>query len=225
MSKYTTSLYNYFKNLARINNNNYYDNFEQLFLPFSFYNDNESYKKGFINEFCNFYLFDEIGFETIEIFKIKLQNRLNLIMNKYVNLYKSQGEYKNIFFDNIYTEKSTGKNDKKVNQNTSSTTDSTTTATNQASTQQTHSDTPTIEITKNYYSTKDVNNSTASGTDTAKSTGKNTFSNTENITDENTKTISSINKSYAENLELSKNIKTFNQMIIEECSDLFMQIL
>ena len=225
MSKYTTSLYNYFKSLARINDNNYYNNFTNLFLPFKFYNDIEKDRTEFITEFCNHYLFDEIGFETIETFKIKLQNRLNLIMPKYEKIYKSESEYKNIFYDNVYTEKTSGKNTKTANQNTTSSTDNTTTSKSQGSNQQYHSDTPSIAITQNYYSTKDDGNSTASGTDTSKSSGTNTFSNNETNTDEYTKTITSINKSYAENLELAKTIKSINMMIIEECSDLFMQIL
>ena len=225
MSKYTTSLYNYFKSLARINDNNYYNNFTNLFLPFKFYNDIEKDRTEFITEFCNHYLFDEIGFETIETFKIKLQNRLNLIMPKYEKIYKSESEYKNIFYDNVYTEKTSGKNTKTANQNTTSSTDNTTTSKSQGSNQQYHSDTPSIPITQNYYSTKDDGNSTASGTDTSKSSGTNTFSNNETNTDEYTKTITSINKSYAENLELAKTIKSINMMIIEECSDLFMQIL
>ena len=225
MSKYTTSLYNYFKSLARINDNQYYNNFNDLFLPFNFYNDNVNDKNNFINEFCNFYMFEEIEFETIELFKIKLQNKLNLIMPKYKNIYKAESEYKNIFYDNVYTEKTNGKNTKTANQNTTSSTDNTTTSRSQGSNQLYHSDTPSIAITQNYYSTKDDGNSTASGTDTSQSSGTNTFTNNETNTDEYTKTITSINKSYAENLELAKTIKSINMMIIEECSDLFMQIL
>lgn len=224
MSKYTTSLYNYFKNSLTNNNDKIENHFKDIFLDFDFYSNNEKEKTDFINQFCIFYLMDEIAFETIYMFKLKLQNKLNLIMPKYEDLYNSKKAYKNIFYDNVVDEKNNSKNTKSQTQATTSENTSSVTDSRNGSDTTTHSDTPTIEISKNYYSNKDVSNSNASGTSKQNGTGKSNFTNNESNNNDSTRTITSINKNYVDNLKDFEYLKSINEMIIKECSDLFMQI-
>lgn len=224
MSKYTTSLYNYFKNNLTNNNDKIENHFKDIFLDFNFYSNDEKEKNDFINQFCIFYLMDEIAYETIYMFKLKLQNKLNLIMPKYVDLYNSKSSYKNIFYDNVVDEKTNSTNTKSQTQattteNTSSVSDSRT-----SNDSNTHSDTPTINISQNYYSTKDIGNSTASGTSNQNGTGSSNFTNRESNNNDSTRTINSINKNYIDNLKDFEYLKSINEMIINECSDLFIQI-
>lgn len=55
-------------------------------FDYSFYSDNPTDKEEFEKLFVNYYYFREIGFETPERFKVKLQAKLNLIMPYYQQL-------------------------------------------------------------------------------------------------------------------------------------------
>lgn len=84
MSKYTISLLNYGKQLNFKYNTNYPEysqNFinqirENLFdFNYNFYDENE--KIEFENLFIDYFLYSEIGFETIQMFKTRLRSKLN----------------------------------------------------------------------------------------------------------------------------------------------------
>lgn len=53
---------------------------------------NETYRKTLNENILNYYYESEIGFETENLFKFYLNNKMQLIMPKYNNLYKAQEE-------------------------------------------------------------------------------------------------------------------------------------
>lgn len=263
MSKYTSSLYNYFKNQVAGDDDNFKKHYKDLFdFNFQFYADKETLKNEFIEQFCEFYLFDEIATETIELFKIKLKNKLNLIMPKYSDLWKAKEQYDDVFVYRKYDETFTGQTNDNGNSNTSSNSTSSATATDSETfenesttvstgsatasdkTTATRSDTPTVPISSDYYSEKNItdvannhttsDNSTAndestrrqsketSGSDT--STSATTTANTS--TDSSERHITETSGNYATlSAEFLAKVNSFNNMIIDECNELFMQIL
>jgi len=96
MSKYTTEL-RYILTSYLNNNNISYDNSytdiinkSKIYL-FNFdYPINQDYKNNFETAFCKHYYMREIGFETLEQFKLQLDESLNLLINKYNKLWDSE---------------------------------------------------------------------------------------------------------------------------------------
>lgn len=72
--------------------------FELFDFEYPFYTDLEERKQLFQEKFCDHYYFDEIGFETGARFKHNLKNRLKMVMPKYIQLYESELKAKNIEF-------------------------------------------------------------------------------------------------------------------------------
>lgn len=86
MAKYTIEL----GAIASSNNLKVFD------FEYDFYD--EEHRKKFEEKFIDHYFIDEIGFETIGRFKHRLKSRLNEIMPHYVQLYKTELESKDINF-------------------------------------------------------------------------------------------------------------------------------
>ena len=86
MSKYTLEL------RYLVKNNDLF-NFE-----YDFYVDSDVIKNKFEEKFINEYYFNEIGQETVARFKHRLKTRLNKIMPYYKQLYQTELEAKNINF-------------------------------------------------------------------------------------------------------------------------------
>lgn len=61
----------------------------------------ESYRNTLNNNILNYYYENEIGFETAELFKFYLNNKMNLIMSYYNELYKAQKEVLNNLLGNV----------------------------------------------------------------------------------------------------------------------------
>lgn len=67
-------------------------------FDYDFYTDDEVIKKKFEDKFIDEYYFNEIGFETVARFQHRLKTRLNKIANYYRQLYKTELEAENINF-------------------------------------------------------------------------------------------------------------------------------
>ena len=78
MATYTIDLYSILKD----------KNFELFDFDYDFYN--EEHKKEFEEKFINRYMFDEIGFETVSRFKHYLKEKLNRIAPYYNQLYQTE---------------------------------------------------------------------------------------------------------------------------------------
>lgn len=73
-------------------------NFELFDFEYDFYTDNSTMRLNFENKFIQRYMFHEIGQETVQRFKLMLQNRLNLMMPYYKDLYLTKLRVKDIDF-------------------------------------------------------------------------------------------------------------------------------
>lgn len=67
-------------------------------FDYNFYTDDLSIKKEFEDKFTQEYYYHEIGFETIGRFKNRLRAKLNKIMPYYKQMYKTELEAQNINF-------------------------------------------------------------------------------------------------------------------------------
>lgn len=86
-------------------------------FDFDFPMYDESYRSILETKILRNYYFDEIGFETYGRFKMALENKLNLIMPYYNELYKSASLEYNPLYSVDYYEKHEGKGDGKENSN------------------------------------------------------------------------------------------------------------
>lgn len=119
-SKYTIEL----RNIVESTNLDLFD------FDYDFYSDNIGLRTKFEEQFIETYYFHEIGYETIDRFKWNLKARLNLIMPKYKEIYKTMVRVEDIDFmlNKDYTEtyrkenvgvKNTSSNFKNVDKNES----------------------------------------------------------------------------------------------------------
>lgn len=67
-------------------------------FDYDFYTDDEEIKKNFQSKFEDYYFFDEIGYETIGRFKHRLKTLLNMKMPYYKQLYITELKSKDIEF-------------------------------------------------------------------------------------------------------------------------------
>ena len=72
--------------------------FEIFSFDYDFYTDDEEIKKNFEKKFKDHYLFDEIGSETVARWKHQLKSRLNMIAPYYRQLYETELKSKKIDF-------------------------------------------------------------------------------------------------------------------------------
>ena len=67
-------------------------------FDYDFYTNDETIKYNFEDKFINEYYFNEIGFETVGRFKQRLRTKFNKIMPYYTQLYKTELRSKDIDF-------------------------------------------------------------------------------------------------------------------------------
>lgn len=81
-------------------------NFKLFDFEYDFYTDDLMIKSNFEKKFIDYYMFHEIGFETVGRFKHSLKAKLNTIMPYYKQLYESELRTKEIDFmlNKDYTE-------------------------------------------------------------------------------------------------------------------------
>ena len=72
--------------------------FDVFSFDYDFYTDDEDIKKQFEQKFKDHYLFDEIGAETVARWKHQLKSKLNMIAPYYRQLYRTQLEAQKIDF-------------------------------------------------------------------------------------------------------------------------------
>lgn len=73
-------------------------NFNVFDFDYDFYTNDLSIRKNFEQKFLDYYMFHEIGFETIPRFKHNLKSKLNTIMPYYKQLYISEMRTQEIDF-------------------------------------------------------------------------------------------------------------------------------
>ena len=248
-------------------------------FDYDFYGDDKESKKEFERLFTEYYYFREIGFETPERFKLKLQAKLNVIMPYYRQLALTEWDKlrtveemmtsKNLKETTEHIQSVTGENETEsqgsssshqsdsMNQTSTSSGTNTTssngtssssssshekqssladgvaqaslsdgylTAVGESSNNTSGESSNSTDITIN---SNDKSNTTNNSQGTAEQSGKTTGSNKQELTESTTFTsigdIGIQTPAYAIT-EWRKVLININQMIIEECNDLFMKL-
>ena len=190
-------------------------------FDYDFYTNDETIKYNFEDKFINEYYFNEIGFETVGRFKQRLRTKLNKIMPYYSQLYQTELRAKDIDFmlnkdleevyERVLEGSNTSMNDVTVNNNSTSNVLESNIDNGNAS----------LELEKG--SLTNVGKSTLNDN----TTSSNSVNDTTNQT-ERTKLSSKGNIGVTSSAELlekwRKVIINIDDLIINECSDLFMQV-
>ena len=216
-------------------------------FDYAFYSMNPSDKQTFERTFTDTYYFHEIGFETPERFKKHLQARLDLIMPYYQQLALTEWDKlrtsEQMMTSKNLTETTSHEQTVSGSQSANITATGESTGNNQStSTQKTTIDNKQSQLadgvsqaslTDGYLTGVDNSTSSGTGTDTATSTQNQTSEQTGTTTNEQTITDTT---TFTSNGDIGiqtpayaithwrKVIININQMIIDECKDLFMQI-
>ena len=176
---------------------------------------NESYRNILNNNILNHYYENEIGFETANLFKFYLNQKLNEIMPYYNTLYKAQEEIiKDNLFDNV---------DLKETSNRTNKTNTNSTSTSTSNNKSLYQDTPqgkidmTVFESQTYATNLTLNNGKIN--DESISSGNNNEDFIRNIKGSNG------GKYKIEILKKKKNnLMNIDLMIINDLNELFMQI-
>lgn len=228
MAKYTIEL----NTLLKDSKFNLFD------FEYDFYDNN--LKGQFEEKFKDYYRFNEIGFETVKRFKHYLKTKLNTIMPYYTQLYETQLEAKNINFllnkdlkETFIREVEGGDTSSSVSySNTTNSTSSTTDAISDSTSKESYLDNGNADLSLTDGLTG-VSSNNSTGNSTSSSTGEDTNNTTNDTTSTNnmkekTELLSQGNIGITSSAELLQKwrdtIIDINRMILEECSDLFMQI-
>lgn len=253
MSKYTTEIRYICESLAGYTHSEGFDNVNAiidsaapLFFNFSFPIFDESHRHALETKILMHYYFREIGFETFGQFKLRLCSKLRNIMPYYNQLYESAALEYNPLNDisitkQVYNTSTDGlQHGHSITRSgtDSKTTDSDTEQKTNATHTRAYSNTPqgTISgVENNTYLTdyaKDVDNAgkinvhttdSGSTSETTTNTGTDTRTISGNTTE--TTTGKTASKTYQELIkQYRENIINIDKMIIDELSDLFMNL-
>ena len=220
-------------------------------FDYDFYSDNPKDKEEFEKLFTQWYYFREIGFETPERFKLKLQAKLNVIMPYYRQLALTEWDKvrtveqmmtsKNLKETSTHEQSITGNNESSSNGQSnqsgkgSSTQRQSTTNTQNGKSSNLSDGVSQASLENGYLtstsSVDDKGNQTLSGSTTdnteVKSIQNTSGTNNQVLTESTTFTsigdIGIQTPAYAIT-EWRKILININQMIIEECNDLFMKL-
>lgn len=182
-------------------------------FDYDFYTDDLIMKKDFEQKFINHYYFHEIGAETFERWQHMLKSRLNLKMPYYKQLYESELESKKLNFMLNKDLKETFI--REVNEESQSNSQSTGTGTFKESSL--NDGVAVVNLNEGNQTTENMN--TSSGDVSSEGTNKQ---------QEKTELISQGNIGVTSTAQLLKEWRevmiNLNQIIIEDCQDLFINI-
>ena len=208
-------------------------------FDYEFYSDNIQYKETFEKLFISHFYFREIGFETPERFKVKLQSKLNLIMPYYRQLAMTEWEKvrsieqmmtsKNLTETTEHTQTIQGNSESQSNQSSNSNATQNTISNNESKASNLADGVSQSSLDDGYLTSSgkaeqtDTLQSESSGTGSQTLTGNNEQQLTEKTTFTSNGDIGIQTPAYAIT-EWRKIIININQLIINECEDLFMKI-
>ena len=208
-------------------------------FDYEFYSDNVQDKETFEKLFVSHFYFREIGFETPERFKMKLQSKLNLIMPYYRQLALTEWDKvrsieqmmtsKNLTETTEHMQSIQGNSETQSNQSSSSNATQNATSTNESKASNLADGVSQSSLDDGYLTaagkTEQTDNTQteSSGTGSQTLTGNNEQQLTEKTTFTSNGDIGIQTPAYAI-AEWRKIIINLNQMIVNECEDLFMKI-
>ena len=203
MATYTIDLYSILKD----------KNFELFDFDYDFYN--EEHKKEFEEKFINRYMFDEIGFETVSRFKHFLKEKLNRIAPYYNQLYQTEvrcleGDIDFMLNKDLH---------ETINVKDKNSSKSKTNATSKTLNKESYLDNGNASLDLTEGNLTGVNSNDGNGITESDMSGEN---------EQLTELISKGNIGVTSSAELLKQWRqvliNIDEMIIEECRDLFMMI-
>lgn len=175
---------------------------------------NETYRNTLNNNILNYYYENEIGFETAELFKFYLNNKLKLIIPKYNILYEKQEAALNTLLGNVdLAENSSRANTNAISSSSSSTSNN----------KNLFQDTPQGQLdftdleNQTWATNYTMNNTGINDTSSSNGTGSETFGRTIRGNNGNKYTIDVLN-------DIKNKLNNIDLLIINELSDLFMGI-
>ena len=208
-------------------------------FDYEFYSDNIQDKETFEKLFVSHFYFREIGFETPERFKMKLQSKLNLIMPYYRQLALTEWDKvrsieqmmtsKNLTETTEHIQSIQGNSETQSNQSSSSNATQNTTSTNESKASNLADGVSQSSLDDGYLTASgkteqtDNTQSEATGKTNQSILGNNEQQLTEKTTFTSKGDIGIQTPAYAIT-EWRKIIINLNQMIINECEDLFLKI-
>ena len=208
-------------------------------FDYEFYSDNVQDKETFEKLFVSHFYFREIGFETPERFKMKLQSKLNLIMPYYrqlaltewdkVRSIEQMMESKNLTETTEHIQSIQGNSETQSNQSSSSNATQNTTSSNESKASNLADGVSQSSLDDGYLTASgkteqtDNTQTESSGTGSQTLTGNNEQQLTEKTTFTSNGDIGIQTPAYAI-AEWRKIIIYLNQLFINECEDLFMKI-
>lgn len=198
------------------------DKYFKLFnFDYDFYTDDENLKKAFETKFIDRYLFHEIGFETVARFKHYLKERLNSIAPYYKQLYETELKSKNINF--LLNKDLLETFEREIENNGLNETDMKSNDTMSQKNKESSLENGNADLGLNQGSLTSV-----SQTDGQSGSNANSSTNINTNTKERTSMLSQGNIGVTSSAELLRDWRSvlinIQNMIIEDCSDLFMQI-
>ena len=203
MSTYTIDIYTLLKN----------PNFKLFDFNYSFYD--EQHKEEFEEKFINYYMFNEIGFESVKRFKHYLKEKLNRIAPYYEQLYKTElrcleGDIDFMLNKDLH---------ETINVRDKNKSKSKTNATTNTLNKESYLDNGNASLDLTEGNLTGVNSSDGNGITESDMSGEN---------EQLTELISKGNIGVTSSAELLKQWRqvliNIDEMIIEECRDLFMMI-
>lgn len=208
-------------------------------FDYEFYSDNVQDKETFEKLFISHFYFREIGFETPDRFKMKLQSKLNLIMPYYRQLAMTEWDKvrdvekmmtsKNLTETTEHSQTIQGTNETESNQTSTANGSQTTASSNESMASNLADGVSQSALTDGYLTSKGKTDQTdniqseSTGNSNQSFTGNNEQQLTEKTTFTSKGDIGIQTPAYAIT-EWRKVIININQLIINECEDLFMKI-
>lgn len=230
MARYTLEISQLYRTEQEVNST-----FKIFDFQYDFYTDIPEVKAKFEKKFIETYFFNEIGFETVGRWKMALKAKLNLIMPYYKQLYKTELATKDIDFmlnKNLTETHIRDVENTSLNKDTqTATTNSTNTNTSISSDIGIEADTPqgSISNLEKYMSGANKNDSNTTSNGESSNTQQTTGQAEQNGTTKETYSLLSqgnigVTSSGSLLEDWRKILINIDQLIINECNDLFMQI-
>lgn len=230
MSKYTTEVRFICETSAGLTESEGYSKVDEIIqqaipkvFDFTFPVFDEAYRNVICSKILKHYYTREIGFETVGLWKLHLNRKLNEVMPYYNKLYKSELLEFNPLYDFDYTRERTGTKTGNFNGET----DTTDNSTSSGNSLDAYADTPqgSVENLESYQYLTNARKNV--GTGTTQNTGNTVTSNTVNDTEEYLEHVSGKQggQSYAKMLsDYRATFLNIDMLVIDELSDLFMNI-
>lgn len=203
--------------------------FDLFDFEYTFYTDDFNVRKTFEQKFIDHFYFDEIGSETVARFKWMLKSKLNVIMPYYRQLYETELKAKDINFllnkdlREEYERTLSSDSDEKIDTNATTSNNTNSTANSKVS----NIDNGVSAVNLNPGNLTGVSQDTNQTTN-AFNSNNNVKRNTQGEITERTVTTSQGNIGITSSAELLKKWRevliNIDQMILNECKDLFMLV-